>query len=563
MTVALRIVIFLVVAAVCCTLTFGIPIPGKTITYDQRQNGEFNLQVDLKDIALLFLGGSEFLGERSSGTKLFNTFERRHHDSEHSRKKTKKCPSHITSTTTTTTENNVSDQVTIATYTPNMITENNYNHETSNTLIEESNLTPSQAKKELLQQNPVLHHKLSVTTINPESSNYPTSNANEILNLESGSTNNPLEVNVQKYSQMITKTNKPEENSTEENMIAVKTLDRSSMNDIVSSQVSSAIKEEYEKLVAINMATKSSPHLNNVEKPVDVKSQSKIEKVQDSITERSSIPVGVIKTSSLDTKQPTQNKQVETEKSPDMVIVKTVDKPVDVKSVVKSGSVIDVKSASENNIKKTQENPQTSNENLTKNTGDSLLKLSESVVKPQETIVLKTAIKEIVAENHETRDNLNKPVKSGEVVGTKVNRENSVKHTENAKKDMVVVKTVEKPSVAVHPKPVEIKAPNNRGSEKSVVTSSKTTETQSNVGNNNTQEKPVSSENMIFFKTVETPTTPSVVQLSATTQTKINASPSKTLPLTTIGTSDSRKIGDRKPIPSVSLGVAPPTIVTA
>ncbi|XP_025413362.1 endochitinase A-like [Sipha flava] len=77
-----------------------------TVTYDQRQHGEYNLRVDLDDVAVLLLPGSELFAQRTALTPgLFKIFGRRNGGGVggHSKKKQKNCSTTTTTTTTTST----------------------------------------------------------------------------------------------------------------------------------------------------------------------------------------------------------------------------------------------------------------------------------------------------------------------------------------------------------------------------------------------------------------------------------------------------------------------------
>ncbi|XP_025191053.1 uncharacterized protein LOC112591444 [Melanaphis sacchari] len=92
MVVALRIVCVL---AVFCGALQAAP----TVTYDQRQQGEFNLQVDIDDVAILLLSSDEF-GEKAilqGSNKMHQIFGRRH--GVKTKKKHHKKPVNCTTTT--------------------------------------------------------------------------------------------------------------------------------------------------------------------------------------------------------------------------------------------------------------------------------------------------------------------------------------------------------------------------------------------------------------------------------------------------------------------------------
>ncbi|XP_050421262.1 enolase-phosphatase E1-like [Adelges cooleyi] len=601
MTVDLRTICRLIAAAaVFCTLTLAAPVSRKTVTYDQRQNGEFNLQVDLEDVALLFLPSDEFLSRRSGllGDKTLQMYERRHNGN--SRKKQKNCA--------TTTEKNIPEKVTTEKNKPEKVTtekntpeNNNYGTGGSgpntpngaNTDIE-NNIPETQAGPEE-QSDPSAMDKLSAQLSNAVESTADMKFGNEenLITKPNGVASYPSEILSQ--STIGNTEVKPAEDNT---MVAVKTLSRPTpVSEIVDSITVAAENDgKPEALVAVNTVTKSPSEMvivKTVEKPVEV-----------------SVAESIVKSQNTDAVVTADVQSVIADKPAEMVVVKTLDKPVEptlegalalvADSTVKSpnsivAAALDVKPESvekhafaDNPVEtlavKTVKQPNEKENPATIKVNDKAVELqgnavspkisagpvdtsrqpdrpSESVGKSEETVVKKTAEKDSVpVKSSEIQVSAKKSVRPVESVGAKTETDNnSKKSTENVKPEMVAMKTVENPSAA---------APTKVVAEKLVATTVKATETHSVADDKHGLAK--SSNNaadMVVVKTVDNPATPAVITVKTTVSMKAVVKPSaansKTSSVTTGGTSTSRKVGDRKPLPAVSLQVAPSTLVTA
>ncbi|KAF0750145.1 A-kinase anchor protein 200 [Aphis craccivora] len=538
MVVALRIVCVL---SIFCGVLQAAP----TVTYDQRQQGEFNLQVDVDDVAIILLPGDEFAqrGILQSSDKIHQIFGRRH--GVKSKKKHKK-PVNCTAGTT------VNPEV------PYSELPSTTNSPTSSQGYEELYSTSTSSQEKLLQDVEPSVAASPVSEINVPS--VPTdvdgqkiiSSSDHISAATSPSAfekKDDLEetagsVTVSSSETVAVKTvenptavdgeNAETNNITEK--VAIQTVEKSTeVTKSQASEISNGSKTDVKKIETLST--------NFEENPVSVSSNVKTaEKItNDEIIKVDKTPAKDSstedKSNEMTTAKILETVEFEEVKPAEMVVIKTMEKPTD-GGENKHEEFVDetVVDASRVNGLETQVNTKTTNE-------------------PTEMIAMKTLEKPTFAEALKV---VKKPMDAADAVkaaDTQAGKTTSVDLSKSPV-ELVAMKTMENPHYAV--------GPTNAMEKSEITTSTKLVEIQEDkkiqnipsVENIVSKSAPKQPE-MVAMKTVENSST---VKSVISVKTVIKPG----IPKSTVSSNSSlimRKVGDRKPLPTITLEVATPKVL--
>jgi len=525
MVVALQIVC---VSAVFCGALHAAP----TVTYDQRQQGEFNVQVDVDDVAIILLGSEEF-AQRAilQGNKVQQIFGR--HNGVKSKKKHHKKPV-ICST--------------VATANPEVP----YSSESPPTYLP----TSSQGYEELYSTSSqdTVQGVVPVAAVTPVFENVPTdldgqktieSHANySEATITPSAAHNAFEKNVDSADDVAVNSSemvamktveKPAVGATvETNNItekaAIETIDKSA--DATTLQASSEIANGGSKA---DIKTDEILSTNFEEKPVSISSDVKIiEKITNDET------VKINETPKKNTEDKPYEKIVDIVeigevKPAEMVVIKTIEKPTD--SAMSEGIVEEpAVDASRVNVLDSQVDMKTTNE-------------------PTEMIAMKPVEKPTFSEVLKV---VKKPADAADTVKA-ADIQTSITTSVDLSKsptEMVAMKTMENPQTAVGPTDTIEKS--------GITTSTKLVEVQEDTKKQNSpsvenivsRSAPKQTE-MVAVKTKEnSATVKSVISVKTVIKPGIQKS--------THSSNSSlimRKVGDRKPLPTITLEVATPKVL--
>lgn len=502
MVVALQIVC---VSAVLCGALHAAP----TVTYDQRQQGEFNVQVDVDDVAIILLASDEF-AQRAllQGNKVQQIFGR--HNGVKSKKKHHKKPANCTNGTT-------NPEVTYSSeLPPTELPTSSQGYEelyTTSSLDKLQGVVPAAAEVPVFENVPAdIDGQKTVASHD----RYPEATTpNAVLNA--------FEKNVDSAE---TEAGGVAVNSSE--MVAVKTVEKPA--DATTLQASE---------IANGPKTIEIQSTNFEEKPVSISSDVK---TVETITKDETLKVNETPENNTNTKDKSNEiatiKIVETVetgevKPAEMIVIKTIEKPTD--SAIHEGFVEEpVVDASRVNVLESQVNTKTTN-------GPTEMIAMKPVEKPTFSEVLKV-IKKHVDDTVKAAD-------------TQIDITTSVDLSKSPT-EMVAMKTMENPQTAVE---------QTDTIEKSGITTSTTvvgiqenTKKQSipSVENIVSKSAPKQTE-MVAVKTMEnSATVKSVISVKTVIKPGIQKS--------TLSSNSSlimRKVGDRKPLPTITLEVATPKVL--
>lgn len=518
-----------------------------TVTYDQRQHGDFNLQVDLDDVAILLMPGSEFAQRSALSDKVYKIFGRR--NGGHSKKKQKNC-STTTTTTTTTSTTSTTTSTTERPYSevPPSSTSQGYEEvaqgpeeaaqghdevplpptvstaENANVVAEsDTNDRPGaeSADRETAVSS-TAGDVLSVTPAKVLATDYAAEQADDVVEVDDV----VAAVKTEEKSAVVeTATGLTE-------MVVVKTVEKSAApttaND--TDDLDGGVKADVKPIEADYVEEKQP---SGVSAPSDVKAASgEAKKPEETAT-------GAVKAEDVVTPSEKSNIAEKPEKLEDTTkTLETENKSAETNAAVVKPVQVAVADEKSSGVTQT-----------------------EKITEPVEMVVMKTMEKPTFAEALKV---VKKPVDADAAVskgGAAVVTDKGVPSSDVVGKElpteMIAMKTVEKPSstetsvdrsgIAASAKPTEVqeedkKTPAGESVETIVSRSSpKLTE-------------------MVAVKTMENPATVSTVKSVVSVKTVIRPGTPKTTILST-SSSITRKVGDRKPLPSVSFDVAPPKVV--
>ncbi|CAI6351860.1 unnamed protein product [Macrosiphum euphorbiae] len=529
MVVALQIVC---VSAVFCGALHAAP----TVTYDQRQQGEFNVQVDVDDVAIILLGSEEF-AQRAilQGNKVQQIFGR--HNGVKSKKKHHKKPVNCS---------------TMATANPEVP----YSSESPPTYLP----TSSQGYEELYSTSSqdTVQGGVPVAAVAPVFENVPTdldgqkaieSHASySEATITPSAAQNAFEKNVDSADDVAVNSSemvamktveKPAVGATvETNNItekaAIETIDKSA--DATTLQASSEISNGGSKA---DIKTDEILSTNFEENPVSISSDVKI---IEKITNDETVKINETPEKNTEDKsyEITTVKIVETVeigevKPAEMVVIKTIEKPTD--SAISEGIVEEpAVDASRVNVLDSQVDTKTTNE-------------------PTEMIAMKPVEKPTFSEVLKV---VKKPADAADTVKA-ADIQTSITTSVDLSKsptEMVAMKTMENPQTAVGPTDTIEKS--------GITTSTKLVEVQEDTKKQNSpsvenivsRSAPKQTE-MVAVKTMEnSATVKSVISVKTVIKPGIQKS--------THSSNSSlimRKVGDRKPLPTITLEVATPKVL--
>lgn len=531
MVVAFQIVF---VSAVFCGALHAAP----TVTYDQRQQGEFNLQVDVDDVAIILLPSDE-LAQRAilQGNKVQHIFGR--HSGVKSKKKHHKKPANCTMATT-------SPEVPYSSESPPTTVP------TSSQGYEELYSTSSSSQDKLKDVVPVAVAAAPVfEQVNvPADIDDQTSIVNHDRNPEDTTPNATLQNNTFEENVDSTETASGGVTVNSSEMVAVKTVEKPATvveqpnnitemktveksADATISQTSEVVNDSKTDEKAVEILP-----TNFEEKPVSISSDVK---TVDKITNDETIKVNETfekntntegKSNEITTVKIVETVEIGEVKPAEMIVVKTIEKPT---NVVIHEELIDKSAvdASRVNVLDTQVNTKTTNEPATE------MIAMKTVEKPTFSEVLKVVKKPMEATD---------AVKAADTTTTVDLSKNptemvAMKTIETPQTTGGLTDTLEKSGITTSTKPVEIQEDTKKQSIPSVE-------------NIVSRSSPKQTE-MVAVKTMENSTTvKSVISVKTVVKPGIQKS--------TLSSNSSlimRKVGDRKPLPTITLEVATPKVL--
>lgn len=536
MVVALRIVCVL---AVFCGVLQAAP----TVTYDQRQQGEFNLQVDVDDVAIILLPGDELAqrGILQGSDKMYQIFGRR--QGVKTKKKHHKKPVNCTAGTT------VNPEV------PYSELPSTTNFPTSSQGYEELYSTSTSSQEKLLQDVEPSVAAFPVSEINIPS--VPTDLDGQKIILSSDQISAATSPSASEKKDHLEETAGSVTVSSSE-MIAVKTVEKPTAVDGVaetnnitekvtiqtvekSTEVTKSQASEISNGSKTDIKTIDMLSTNFEENPVSVSFNVKtVEKIiNDEIVKVDKTPAKDSNTedtsNEITTAKILETVEIEEVKPAEMVVIKTMEKPTDGDAIHEEFVVETVVDASRVNGFETQVNTKTTNE-------------------PTEMIAMKTLEKPTFSEALKV---VKKPMDAADTVkavDTQTGKTTSVDLIKSPV-ELVAMKTMENPHSAVGPTSTV---------EKSGITSNKLVAIQEDTKIQNipsienivSRSAPKQPE-MVAMKTVENSST---VKSVISVKTVIKPG----IPKSTISSNSSlimRKVGDRKPLPTITLEVATPKVL--
>ncbi|XP_022170639.1 uncharacterized protein LOC111033965 [Myzus persicae] len=506
MVVALQIVC---VSAVFCGALHAAP----TVTYDQRQQGELNVQVDVDDVAIILLMSDEF-AQRAilHGNNVQQIFGRR--NGVKSKKKHHKKPVNCTMAT-------VKPEVPYSelppTYSP-----------TSSEGYEElySTSTSSQDKLQGLVPEAAVAPTVFENDVPADLDGQKTI-VNHDRNPEASTPSAALDASEKNVDLTDTAAGGVAVNSSE--MVAVKTVEKSTNSTtLLASEIANGSKTDVKTVEILPT--------NFEENPVSISSDVKTDEIikvnetskKNTNNEDNTIEITTVKIVEV--------VEVGGVKPTEMIVIKTIEKPTDSvihEEFVEEPAVVD---ASRVNVLDTQVNTNTTNE-------PTEMIAMKTVEKPTFSEVLKVVKKTVEAAN---------AVKAADTqTGITTTADLSKSPTE-----MVAMKTMKNPQTAVKPTDTIEKS--------GITTSTKLMEIQEDTKKqtvpsveNIVSRSATKQTEMVAVKTVENSTTvKSVISVKTVIKPGIQKS--------TLSSNSSlimRKVGDRKPLPTITLEVATPKVL--
>ncbi|XP_060870038.1 uncharacterized protein LOC132944612 [Metopolophium dirhodum] len=531
MVVALQIVCVL---AVFCGALHAAP----TVTYDQRQQGEFNVQVDVDDVAIILLASEEF-AQRAilQGNKVQQIFGR--HNGVKSKKKHHKKPANCSTIATANPEVPYSSE-SPPTYLPTSSQgyEELYSTSSQDSLqgvVIVADVVPvfENVPADLGGQKAIASHASYPEVTTPSAA---AQNAFE-KNFDSAETG-AGDVAVNSSEMVAVKTvEKPAvgatvgtNNITE--TAAIETVDKSADATTTSSEIANGDSET-------NIKTDEILSTNFEEKPVSISSDIKtVEKItNDETVKNNETPEKNTEDKSYEntTVKIVETVEIGEVKPAEMVVIKTIEKPTD--SATSGGFVEEpAVDASRVNVLDSQVDTKTTNE-------------------PTEMIAIKPVEKPTFSEVLKV---VKKPVDAADT-GKAADAQTSITTSVDLSKsptEMVAMKTLENPQTAVGPTDTVEKS--------GITTSTKLVEIQEDtkkpsipsIENIVSRSAPKQTE-MVAVKTMEnSATVKSVISVKTVIKPGVQKS--------TLSSNSSlimRKVGDRKPLPTITLEVATPKVL--
>lgn len=561
-----------------------------TVTYDQRQQGEFNLQVDLDDVAIVLLPGGEFRQKSVLADRMVHQiFGRRRNGAAGSPKKKHKPAANCGAT---------APNAVVTTTKPAEVPDNGYGEtsaypadrpNTGNNVpapVSEINEPAGLDGEKILSY----YDPYSVTPSTPDIFNKNVFQANAAAEDSAGMVLTPAAGAAGETVTELTE------------MVAVKTVDKpaASATDPMTSSAAAAVSDGNtpaaadetnfdEKLVSVPADVKTVEKISHAHETVKT-GEMPTNEDSESSNEMSAVPIAdkpsvqeaenSAKVSAVDDAKPEDDN-----KSVEMVAMKTVDKPtttaadaIAAESVGKSAAnILPVQDATEMNgpvqmvAMKTMEKP-TSSETLkfAKKPVDAVPEVAgvpamtpiDSSKNPTEMVAVKAAEKPTFAEALKAAK---KPVDAGAVQNAAVPEMGVSAATtslESSKTpiEIVTLKTAENPS--------NVWSANSIEKSEGITTSTKLVEIQEE---KRTPNDPAAVETvvsraapklteMVAVKTMENPATVTTVKSVTSVKTVIKSGTPKTT-LSSNGSSILRKVGDRKPLPSITMEIAPPKVI--
>lgn len=554
-------------AAFCAAVVLGAPAPrGNAITYDQRQNGDYNVQVDLDGLSVLLLPGSEFAQRTATAgdDKAYPIYRRRDAVSpKHKHKKppakecsTKAPPEYPTAAVTTTASPAV---VSPAVVSPAAVTDSP--EYVGSGPEEESDATVVRVNEDL--SSALFNQdRLSVVPESVSETNVPTAEDDRKAASDaqlSGTTPNFLEVKLYPSSTTentaavsaaetaVGKTaEKPVVGATDSvvEMVAVKTVDKPTESSAVPVTVVStddAAKANAAEPTTVETVSTSAEAVKPVAAP-------------DAKAAENPAADKVVKPEAAD------------DKSPEMTAVKTVEKPGEPENAKTGQAPLP---AAETVIARNAEKPSDPTPAETPAVTSNAAPTNEktSSIEPAEMIAMKTVEKPSYATTAKVAKK--PPAVEASVASTTTEttlaRRVSTEAGENPT-EMVPMKTMEKPfapstvaeksgGITASTKPVEL-VPERQDHQK---TAAKPVEA-ATVPKSSSAPRPVE---MVAVKTMDNPAAFTTVKsvVSVRTVIKSGSGAAAKTTLSSNGSTIMRKVGDRKPLPSVTLAVVPPALV--
>lgn len=537
MVVALRIVCVL---AVFCGVLQAAP----TVTYDQRQQGEFNLQVDVDDVAIILLPGDELAqrGILQGSNKMHQIFGRRH--GVKTKKKHHKKPVNCTAGTTVNPEVPYSELPSTTNFpTSSQGYEELYSTSTSSQEKLLQDVVPSAAATPVSEINvPSVPTDLDgqkiISSSDQVSAATPTSAFEKKDHLEetAGSfTVSSSEMVTVKTVEKPTAVDRAAETNNITEIVAIQTVEKSTeVTKLQASEISNGSKTDVKTIETLST--------NFEENPVSVSSNVKTAETitNDEIIKVDKTPAKDSNTEDKSNEMTTAKilETVETEevKPAEMVIIKTMEKPTDGGAIHEEFVDETVVDASRVNGLETQVNTKTTNE-------------------PTEMIAMKTLEKPTFAEALKV---VKKPMDAADVVkaaNTQAGKTTSVDLSKSPV-ELVAIKTMENPHSVVGPTSAIEKSGITTSTKLVAIQEDTKIQNIPSVENIVSRSAPKQPE-MVAMKTVENSST---VKSVISVKTVIKPG----IPKSTVSSNSSlimRKVGDRKPLPTITLEVATPKVV--
>lgn len=595
---------------VCCVLavavfcgTAGRAAP--TVSYDQRQNGEYNLQVDMEDVAIVLLpGGGDDFAQRTAmfgGGKLAHqVFGRR---AGNSKKKHKKPVANCTATATATTTSNPE----VPSSSPAITT-------TTEEYEEVASSGQEKYQEETYVLHPVVHHVHQTGAVqNPKTDDVPDPDRPPAVtpgNVVASSTANAEQMVAVKIVEKPTATGTipaageaiiasggPAE------MVAVKTVEKSTQptyrpsvdvtgdanvdgGSVVNKPTEKSVATTFDERPVVSVGSSAADEktgtktadgetavntggmgtespkvaVDAADPKVDttvVPTRTVEEHVAESVEKVADHPVAVNVTDGADG---TRTIPKNADEPIEMVAMKTVEKPTApaAEQPEKSAADVAVNTQAENAKEQTADGPV---EMVAMKTVEKPTVAEKTVEKP--TVAGKTVEKPTFSEalkSPKTPVDSDGPVKN-HVVVTEASITATVDLNRKPAQEMVAMKTVEHPASGA-----------GTMEKSGVSTGTKPLEVHQQVDfDKNVTPIPIADEaivsrsapkvtEMVAVKTMENPATTTSVKTVVSVKTMMKPGIPKTA-MSSNGSTIMRKVGDRKPSPSVTLGVAPPKVV--
>ncbi|XP_026812038.1 uncharacterized protein LOC113553091 [Rhopalosiphum maidis] len=527
MVVALRIVCIL---AVFCGALQAAP----TVTYDQRQHGEFNLQVDVDDVAIVLLPSDELAqrGILQNNNKMYQILGRR--NGVKLKKKHHKKP--VNCMTTTVNPEVPYSELPSTSYLPTSSQGYEELYSTSTSSQEKlQDIIPAAAASLVFETNvPTALDSLNTTSSDLYSAVITPSPFEKKVHLEVTADSvaaNSSEIEAVKTVEKPTIVGGAvETNNTE--MVAIQTVEKSTdVTRLQASDISKGSKTDVKTIDALSTNFEENPvSVSSDVKIVDKITNDEIIKIDDTQTKDSNTED---KSNEITTVRILETIEIKEVKPAEMIVIKTMEKPTD-------GGAIPVEFVDESVVDTSRVNGMETQVN-TKITNE-----------PTEMIAMKTIEKPTFSEVLKVVKNPMDAADAVKSADTQANKTTSV-DLNKSPVELVAMKTLDSPHTTVR---------TTTSIEKSgITTSTKVVEIQEDtkmqsrpsVENIVSKSAPKQTE-MIAMKTVEnSATVKSVISVKTVIKPGI---PKSTL--SSNSSSIMRKVGDRKPLPTITLEVATP-----